>query len=109
MRYFRNRPSRRSFLQRAAGATAATAFGIGWPSAEPLAQAPTGFPKTDPRLMITLDQVRDWNAFKAKCGPTYAGGAGWKRYTDFLLDRMQEFGAVDLDHVDITYDHYVVD
>ena len=47
--------------------------------------------------------------FKAQGGPTYAGSAGWKRYTDFLIAKMPEFGAVDLDFVEIPYDHYIVD
>jgi hypothetical protein len=47
--------------------------------------------------------------FKAAGGPTYAGSTGWKRYTDFLVSKMQELGAVDLDHVEIPYDHYIVD
>ena len=47
--------------------------------------------------------------FKAEGGPTYAGSAGWKRFTDFLISKMPEFGAVDLDYVDIPYDHYIVD
>jgi hypothetical protein len=59
--------------------------------------------------MLTPDQAWDWNMFKARGGPTYAGSAGWKRFTDFLISKMQEFGAVDLDYVDIPYDHYIVD
>jgi hypothetical protein len=47
--------------------------------------------------------------FKAQAGPTYAGSAGWKRYTDFLIQKMPEFGAVDLDFIEIPYDHYIVD
>jgi hypothetical protein len=99
----------------AAGVTAGTvltrrplrAQGIG---ASPTAAQPDlAFPKIDTKLMITPDQAWDWNLFKAKGGPTYAGSAGWKRYTDFLIDKMQEFGAVDLDYVDIPYDHYIVD
>ena len=104
MSHFRNRPSRRSFLQRTAGVAAAAALGIGRSRAA--AGATFGI---DNKLMITPDQAWDWNAFKAGCGPTYAGSAGWKRYTNFLTDRMQEFGAIDLDHVDIPYDHYVVE
>jgi len=104
MTHFRNRPSRRAFLQRTAGVAAATAIGIGQPRA--VAGASPGI---DTKLMITPDQAWDWNAFKAGCGPTYAGSAGWKRYTDFLVEKMQAFGAVDLDHVDIPYDHYIVD
>jgi hypothetical protein len=63
----------------------------------------------DPKFMMTPDQAWEWNAFKSQGGPTYAGGAGWKRYTDFLVAKMPEFGAVDLDSVDIPYDHYIVD
>lgn len=59
--------------------------------------------------MITPDQAWDWNVFKSKGGPTYAGSAGWKRFTDFLISKMQEFGAVDFDTVEIPYDHYIVD
>src|SRR5439155_23937 len=47
--------------------------------------------------------------FKAECGPTYAGSVGWKRYTDFLISKMPQFGAVDLDYVEIPYDHYIVE
>jgi hypothetical protein len=67
------------------------------------------FPRIDPHAMITPDQAWDWNMFKAQGGPTYAGSAGWKRYTDFLVATMQEFGAVDLDYVEIPYDHYIVE
>jgi hypothetical protein len=59
--------------------------------------------------MITPDQAWDWNMFKAQGGPTYAGSAGWKRFTDFLISKVQEFGAVDLDYIEIPYDHYIVD
>jgi hypothetical protein len=67
------------------------------------------FPGIDPHAMITPDQAWDWNMFKAQGGPTYAGSVGWKRYTDFLVAKMQEFGAVDLDYVEIPYDHYIVE
>ncbi len=59
--------------------------------------------------MITPKQALDWHEFKAECGPTYAGSTGWKRYTDFLISKMPEFGAVDLDYVEIPYDHYIVE
>lgn len=59
--------------------------------------------------MITPEQAWDWNLFKSGGGPTYAGSAGWKRFTDFLISKIQEFGAVDLDFVEIPYDHYVVE
>jgi hypothetical protein len=59
--------------------------------------------------MITPKQAWDWHVFKSECGPTYAGSAGWKRFTDFLISKVQEFGAVDLDYIEIPYDHYIVD
>src|SRR5262249_17484709 len=34
---------------------------------------------------------------------------GWKRFTDFLVSKMTEFGAVDVDYIEIPYDHYIVD
>jgi hypothetical protein len=44
--------------------------------------------------------------FRAKVAPP---AARLKRYTDFLISKSQEFGAVDFDYVEIPYDHYVVD
>ncbi len=93
---------RRTFLQAAAAVTAGAMF------AKRPAWAASDVRKIDPALMITPRQALDWHRFKADCGPTYAGGAGWKRFTDFLVARMPEFGAVDLDTVDIPYDHYIV-
>jgi hypothetical protein len=108
--------SRRKFLQAAAGVTAGTVltrqplWAEGSRTSAAAAAAPDfAFPKIDPRLMITPDQAWDWNMFKAAGGPTYAGSVGWKRYTDFLVSKMQELGAVDLDYVEIPYDHYIVD
>jgi hypothetical protein len=59
--------------------------------------------------MITPKQALDWHVFKAECGPTYAGSTGWKRLMDLLISKMPEFGAVDLDYVEIPYDHYIVE
>ncbi|HEV3214263.1 MAG TPA: hypothetical protein VGZ27_00990 [Vicinamibacterales bacterium] len=67
------------------------------------------FPQINQQFMITPDQAWDWNSFKSQGGPTYAGGTGWKRYTDFLISKMPEFGAVDLDYVEMPYDHYIVE
>lgn len=97
---------RRTFLKAAAGVAAGTV----------LAQQPVwaqgnnaAFPKINPRFMITPDQAWDWHVFKAQGGPTYAGSTSWKRFTDFLVSKMPELGAVDLDYVEIPYDHYIVD
>lgn len=107
--------SRRNFLKSAAGLTAGTvlvgrpAWGDGGPSRRVAGEAHPALLRTDARFTITPEQAWNWNAFKAEGGPTYAGSAGWKRYTDFLIARMAELGAVDLDFVEIPYDHYIVD
>jgi len=99
--------SRRNFLRGAAGVTA----GIVLPQ-QPLSAQGTMEPaisRIDPRRMITSEQAWEWNTFKAQGGPTYAGSRGWKRFTDFLVAKMQEFGAVDFETIEIPYDHYIVD
>jgi TAT (twin-arginine translocation) pathway signal sequence len=104
--------SRRQFLK-TAGATAGAAL-IGeslWSQGMPLA-APRGassFPKINHQMLITLGQALEWANFKAKCGPTWAGSAGWKEFTDFLIAKIPEFGGVDLEYIEIPYDHFIVD
>ena len=104
--------SRRNFLK-TAGVAAATVLvrDSPWAQGKPAnaASRDFAFPKIDPKFVITPDQAWSWASFKSQGGPTYAGGAGWKRYTDFLISKMLEFGAVDLDYVEIPYDHYIVD
>ncbi|HLK49703.1 MAG TPA: hypothetical protein VKT49_16285 [Bryobacteraceae bacterium] len=100
----RSGPRRRAFLK-AAAATALTRS-TPWAQSSPAASA---FPKIHAPFLITPAQAWDWNVFKSRGGPTYAGSAGWKRYTDFLISKMQEFGATDFDSVEIPYDHYIVD
>ncbi len=99
---------RRTFLKAAASVTAGTMLTRGTQWAQS-GSAPVIFPKVQPQFMITPDQAWEWNMFKSQGGPTYAGSAGWKRYMDFLISKLQEFGAVDFDYVEIPYDHYVVD
>jgi hypothetical protein len=99
----RPRASRRTFLEAAAAVTAGTVL-----SHWSLWGQGRG-PVINQRLMITPEQAWDWHLFKSQCGPTYAGSAGWKRFTDFLISKMPEFGAIDLADVDIPYDHYIVD
>src|SRR5712691_3200040 len=108
--------SRRNFLKAAAGVTAGTVFARqplcaqnSRVSAAAAARPILAFPKINPQFMITPNQAWNWNVFKAQGGPTYAGSTGWKRLTDFLISKMTEFGAVDLDYVEIPYDHYIVD
>jgi len=103
-------PSRRDVVGALAGATIVAGAGIGSRTlaAEP-AMRSKGLRRIDRNLLITPDQAFEWNLFKAEGGPTYAGSASWRRYTDFLIAKMQEFGAVDLDYVEIPYDHYVVE
>ena len=106
-------PSRRNFLKAAAGVAAGTALIRQplWAQGTRAAAAGTrlAFPRIDPQFMITPDRAWEWNLFKSQGGPTYAGSTGWKRFTDFLISKMPEFGAVDLDYVEIPYDHYIVD
>lgn len=109
----RSESSRRDFLK-TAGATAGAAL-IGeslWRQGMPVAAAAKsglGFPKIDQKMMLAPEQALEWASFKAKCGPTWAGSAGWKQFTDFLTSKMPQFGGVDLDYVEIPYDHYLVD
>src|SRR4051812_135525 len=112
----RSGSSRRSFLRAAAGVAAGTvltrqplwaqgsregAFTIGAAGASPT--------RINPQFMITPRQALDWHVFKAKAGPTYAGSAGWKQFIDLLVAKIPEFGGVDLDSIEIPYDHYIVD
>jgi hypothetical protein len=104
--------SRRTFLKTAAGASAGAMLIRDplWAQGAPASKAATSaFPKIHQSYLITPKQALDWHVFKAECGPTYAGSTGWKRYTDFLISKMPEFGAVDLDYVEIPYDHYIVE
>jgi hypothetical protein len=104
--------SRRNFLK-TAGLTAGAAL-IRRPllaqgKSAAAAHGKFAFPQINHQFMITPDQAWDWAVFKSQGGPTYAGSTGWKRYTEFLISKMPEFGAVDLDYVDMPYDHYIVD
>ncbi len=107
----RNGASRRGFLTGAASVATGVAANVAASSVlAPGAQAQTaGFHRIDPQRLISPATAAEWNLFKARGGPTYAGGAGWKRYTDFLLEKLGEYGAVDLETIDIPYDHYIVD
>ena len=100
---------RRTFLKAAASVTAGTILTGGTQWAQSNRSGAANGSKIDSKFMISPDLAWDWNVFKSKGGPTYAGSSGWKRYTDFLISKAQEFGAVDFDYVEIPYDHYVVD
>jgi hypothetical protein len=107
--------SRRTFLKAAAGVAAGTALAPDqlWAQASRAAAGASGSDFALSRIhapfMITPQQAWDWHTFKAECGPTYAGSVGWKRFADFLIAEMPRLGAVDLDFVDVPYDHYIVD
>jgi hypothetical protein len=103
--------SRRKFLKTASVAAAAALVRDSSWAQRSSASAASRYSllRINPHFMITPSQAWDWASFKSRGGPTYAGGSGWKRYTDFLISKMQEFGAVDLDYVEIPYDHYIVD
>ena len=100
--------SRRRFLKGAGAATAAVLLqdaGFG----QAFAAGSDFSPKINAKFMITPDQALAWASFKSQGGPTYGGSAGWKRYMDFLISKMTQFGAIDLDYVDVPYDHYIVE
>ena len=110
MNEWRKRNSgRRTFLKGAAGVTAGTVLSGRAAWAQSNWSGAGTFPKIHAPFLMTPEQAWEWNVFKSRGGPTYAGSTGWKRYTDFLISKMQEFGAVDLDYVEIPYDHYIVD
>src|SRR5436190_12203028 len=106
---------RRTFLKAAASVTAGTVLSerslLGQTARASSSAARTigSAARINPQFMITPQQAWDWHIFKAECGPTYAGSTGWKRFTDSLIAKMPQFGAVDLDYVDIPYDHYIVE
>src|SRR5271154_3315992 len=87
--------TRRNFLKAAAGVTVGTTLAQQslWAQSSPAGATATpqpdnASPKINRQFVITPDQALDWNAFKAEGGPTYAGSASWKRYTDFLIAKM---------------------
>src|SRR5215469_5151003 len=99
--------SRRKFLKTAGVAAAAVlARDSSWAQGS---SASAALVRINPHFLIRPQQAWDWASFKSRGGPTYAGGSGWKRYMAFLTSKMQEFGAVDLDSVEIPYDQYIVD
>ena len=113
-RHRKTNASRRNFLKTAAGVAAGT-FLTRTPLRAQSARV-TGLGRAgelariDPALMITPELALEWNMFKARqCGPTYAGSAGWKTFTDYLLARMPKMGAVDFEFIDMPYDHYIVE
>jgi hypothetical protein len=100
---------RRTFLKTAASVSAGTMLMRDRLWAQAAAKTSAAAVKIHQPFMLTPKQALDWNVFKAECGPAYAGSVGWKRYTDFLVSKMPEFGAVDIDYVEIPYDHYIVE
>src|SRR6476620_10602512 len=80
--------SRRDFLKTAGVTAGAVMMGESlWAAGSPMpvTNFKFAFPKINQQLMITPAQALEWATFKAKCGPTWAGSAGWKQFTDFLI------------------------
>jgi len=96
---------RRSFISSTVTLAFASATLVGAALADTVLPAIT---KVDNAFMITPQIAYDWNYYKALGGSTYAGSPGWQHYTDFLISSAQEFGLIDIDTVDIPYDHYIV-
>src|SRR3954470_19600545 len=88
--------SRRNFLKTAAGASAGAMLIRQplWAAGAPASRV-SAIARINQPFMQTPKTFLEWNTFKAQGGPTYAGSVGWKRYTDFLLSKMPQFGAVD--------------
>jgi hypothetical protein len=110
------RSSRRTFLKTAAGVAAGTVLTRRplWAQSSRAGSSAVGgaggaLSRINPAFMITPQQAREWHLFKAQAGPTYAGSTGWKKFTDYVIAKIPEFGGVDFDSVDISYDHYIVD
>jgi hypothetical protein len=106
--------SRRTFLKTAAGIAAGTVLSRTSLTAQARPVATAGhaarLARINPKFMMTPQTALKWNSFKAtECGPTYAGGVGWKKFTDHLVTNMHEFGAVDFEYIDMPYDHYIVE
>ena len=104
--------SRRTFLKTAAGVSAGTMLIRDplWAQGAPAGKAAaSALPEDPPAVHDHAEAGAGLARLQGQCGPTYAGSAGWKRFTDFLIAKMPEFGAVDLDYVEIPYDHYIVD
>jgi hypothetical protein len=108
--------ARRTFLKTAAGVAAGTVLTRqplwaqgGRPPVAASTRPDLAMPAIDPRFMISPQQALEWHRFKAECGPTYAGSTGWKRFADHLVSKIPECGGVDLDSVEVPYEHYIVD
>ena len=106
----RRHSSRRTFLKTAGVAASSVLIPRTlWAQGNVPAASPKAFPQINPQFMITPQQAWDWHVFKSQCGPTYAGSTGWKQFTDLLIKKLPELGAVDFDSVDVPYEHYIVD
>jgi hypothetical protein len=110
----RTASSRRTFLKTAAGVAAGAVLNRTSMTAQANPVATAGhaarLAHINPKFMITPQTALEWNNFKATaCGPTYAGSVGWKKFTDHLVTKMHEFGAVDFEYIDMPYDHYIVE
>src|SRR3984893_7430527 len=89
--------------------TVALAFASATLVGSALADAvPPAITKVDNTFMMTPAMASAWATVKANLGPTYGGSPGWAAYMAFLIPMAQENGLVDIDTVDIPYDHYIV-
>jgi hypothetical protein len=77
-------------------------------AAPPLTSGSPDLTKINPAFMITPDQALTWVTFKSTLGPTYTGSAGGTQWVNFIINTMQEFGAVDLFIQDLPYSFFTV-
>jgi len=54
-------------------------------------------------LMVTADEFYNWHRYKDEGGPTFSGSSSWRRYMDFLEEKLKQFGVVDLQKNAWTY------
>ncbi len=109
--------SRRKFLEAAAGVTAGTVLGRRPLAAQSGRAGEAAAARSDPTLSRIDPAVHDHARSGVGLEPVQSPGRSHLRRQhragsalhDFLVSKMQEFGAVDLDYVEIPYDHYIVD
>ncbi len=58
------------------------------------------------KYMVTPHEARAWHLFKDEGGPTFSGSPSWRRYLDFMEQKLRSYGVVDIVHNAWTYDRW---
>ncbi|MBQ3864900.1 MAG: hypothetical protein II781_03575 [Clostridia bacterium] len=64
--------------------------------------------KINPAYLMTAEEGRQWNAFKATLGPIYPGYESFDTYMHWLRERFAEYGCVDFREHHWTHETYRV-